>query len=236
LADTGIWGFDGNTIFELSGDIKNLFDPLDSEYIGSDFSSFSSFYDSYNFEYHLLAGSDEWVFDIHKKAWYRVDRGISKDLTCGFKVVDSNGKGSLYGGSSDGYLERLEYGTTFDGNALDYTFRNGDIPLSKSLVYETNLRHIKLTAIGKNTDTTDITVTHYGDTSTSGTTLSSSTGVPQTTTAKRLYQHNISCGNINAVLHSLKFNIATTLENVGFEPLMISYQFKVTRQDEVARR
>ena len=43
-----------------------------------------------------------------------------------------------------GYLERLEYGSDFDGQTMTYKFRTADKPLSKTMMNESQVRKTNL--------------------------------------------------------------------------------------------
>jgi len=63
-------------------------------------------------------------------------------------------------------MERLEYGTTFDGTTITNTVHTGDIPLG-GLSVETRLSEVRLITVAATSG--DVTLTHYSDTSTTGT-------------------------------------------------------------------
>ena len=231
----GVEFFDGNTLTSISGDISNFFDSSSPDYIDPtvydvslESGSFDENFDFYHWMFENASGKQEWVYALHYKKWFQINRGTGKALNCGFSVVDTDGNPYLYGGTSDGFLEHTENGTTFDGNPITYTFHTGDILLVKSAMYVTRLRHLKLMAKSKNVSTAKVTCTHYADTDSSPSTPLFPT-ISQKNT-KRVYQWKHSC-NIDAVLHSLKFTVTTNNEVSGFEPLMISGLMSVTRED-----
>jgi hypothetical protein len=230
----GIQAFDGNTILTVSDDIRNFFDSGMSEYIDPllyDTEAEAAFYDAVNTEYHWIFtnvnGEQEWVYDLKTHKWFQVDRGDGKYLTCGFRTGDSVGNNYVYGGTSDGFIELTEDGTTFDGNPITYTFWFGDILLAKTGDYVTKLRHMKIIAKAKNISTATVSVTHYGDTAITGTSFAA---ISQKDGFHRLYQARHSI-NENAVLHGLKYEVTTNNEVIGFEPLMVSGLFDVVRED-----
>lgn len=227
--------FDGNTIATISDDIENFFDPSKTEYIDPmiyDVSQESAGYDENNGEYHWIFtnidGKQEWIYNLADKKWSRFYRGTGKSLNCFFPVQDNQGTGYLYGGTTDGFVERLENGTTFDGNPIWYRFFLGDILLAKTAMYVTKLRHIKLTAKSKNVSAATITATYYPDAAITGTTL-----LPiqtQKDLTHRLYQAKWSIDQ-NAVFHGLCFDMTTTNEVIGMEPLLVSGLYEILRED-----
>jgi len=222
----GIQMFDGNSVTKISQDIDDMFDSGKSTYVGNDCSDFSGFFDQVKLEYHWVTTSREMVYHLMLKKWSEIDRGTGKDLQRAFPVMDSNGMQYVYAGTSDGFIQRLEYGTTFDGNAVVYTFRLGDIALSKSTMYESIIRHLKFIGVVKSSAQT-ITITWYGDGDTTGTTV---VAVSQVLSGKRIYQVSRSVA-LHAVFHSIKCSISTTTETIGSEPLVISGFMKPIRED-----
>ncbi|MDD5722708.1 MAG: hypothetical protein PHY29_03085 [Syntrophales bacterium] len=227
----GIVMFDANSVIPISDDIQNFFDPADPDYINvSIIDKFSSFWDDRNKEYHWLfaTGSSttlnkEWAYDLKRRKWYEVVRPVP--LQCGWNVQDALGNGYSYGGTTTGYIERLENGTTMDGSAITYSFRL----LGKrfaSAMYRTELRYIKLTGKTKSTSDQSVAMTHYADGDSTGTSL---TAIPQTGTGKRIYQV-VRSASLKAVEHSLEFSISTDDETIGFQPLMISGLYRVDKE------
>jgi hypothetical protein len=161
---------DGRAPIPISGDIKEYFDRTDSRCItASKIGDSIGFVDTANQEYHLLLASGtsattlntELVYDIARNKWYEIDR--SSDLQCGVSVRDTDGNGYTYGFLDSGYMERLEYGSDFDGTTITHTVHFGDIPLG-GLSTETRLSHVKLLTVAKTSG--NVTLTHYSDTGT----------------------------------------------------------------------
>jgi hypothetical protein len=229
----GIEIFDGNAVLPISEDIKCFFDPSDSRYINTAMlDKFSGVYDDKYFEYHWLfcTGTDtvinkEMVYDLRKKKWYEIQRGTRKQLISGWQVTDLLGYKYVYGGTSDGYIERLEYGTTFDGNSIVSTFRTGDMSLSQTLSYMTDLRHVALMAVSKNTTQNKVILNTYLDGSN---TADKSHSVSQGS-SNRIYMARRSL-NACAVLQSFECIATTNNEAIGFEPLMLSVLMRIDRE------
>ena len=229
----GIEFFDGNSIVEISDDISNLFDPASIDYIDPhiyDVANESSYYDEVNYDYHWMFvnvfGNREFAYSLKYKKWYEVQRGNGSVLSCGFYVLDLNGSIYNYGGTYTGYIERLNNGTTFDGNPITCSLWSGDVLLVKSGNYVTKLRNLKIFARSKNSDAL-VTVTHYADAENTGTELQT---ISQQNINNRLYQAKCPV-NMDAVLHGLRYSITTDDENSGFEPFLVSGLFIVVRED-----
>ena len=155
-------------------------------------------------------------------------------LQLGISVVDANGEKYSYGFIDTGFAERLEYGKTFDGQDMVFTFWSGDVPLA-GWFQEVGLRWIKLIAKTKNTTTNKAQLSIYGDcinnaivtfpmkisNTASRVTRDNSTSIGTST--------NLSC----YVFHSFKCSMTTNNEDVGFEPIGIALLYKEVRQDRV---
>lgn len=235
--------FDGNSITSVSEDIKNFFDPNSSDHMNFAHSNESvGFYDTQYKEYHWLFSSGtnttldrEFVFDVIKKEWFEIDRSTKK-LLYGFSVTNTYDNHMAYGISQDGYVERLESGTTFDGVPITYTLKTSDrmlpvgggSPISTS--YVTQIRYINLLMKTKSTTSESVTVSHFSD--------SSSTADTDSVT--------IACSNSgfrlagvrapqpvawDAISHALQLSITTNNETIGFEPIGITLLIKAIRQN-----
>lgn len=228
----GIHLFDGKTFYLISGDIENLWDVNASTKINpSMINKSSGFFDYKNNEYHFLCatGSNttlnkEYVYDFIRQKWYEVDRGTGKELQTGLLVKDTNGYSYNYGFIDTGYCERLEYGTSFDGAEIVSTVWFGDMILSDSLLGDSIIRLVKLGLVKKTTG--DITLTHYGDTSTTGTEISLSVESSNRCTFPGK-THNLG----NFISHSFKMSYTSSTESIGFEPLIFGLEYKLTGVD-----
>jgi hypothetical protein len=234
LASGGVMMFDGNTLNCISGDIGSYFDRYNSNAINTSYADISeAFYDPENNEYHLLCptGSSttintELVYDLTAQKWFTIDRGAGKALKCGFIV--SSPKGLIYNyGAINSYILRLEYGTTFDGNDIIHKFRLADVSLSGSMMLESELRKLKLTAVVKNTETSTVSCNYYVD---GNSTASALTPFSQANSTTRYYDL-VRSHSIKGIIHSPEFILVNNQENIGFEPLMVSGSFRVIRED-----
>jgi hypothetical protein len=235
LSASGVVMFDANSIINISSDISDRFDPSNANYINLAVSNlFTAFYDARKFEYHIMIATgssatlnEEWVYDLTRRKWYQIVRG-AKYLTCGFEVEDIIGNKFVYGGTDDGFLERLETGATFDGVAITSKFRLPDGTIDKSCMYVKEVRRVKLT--GKTSTTTaKITVRHYADGS-----MASSVpviaSIDQNVTGKRIFQASRSL-SVRGVFHSFEFEATVSDVQGGFNPLFVSGLYRVIRED-----
>lgn len=232
----GIVVFDNNTITEISGDISNYFtDMYDSsvtERINPTYIESSvGFYDPINMEYHwiFIAGDAlrrEFVYDLRQKKWYKIERGSSsKALISGNSFYDTKGNVYMYGFSYDGYIQRLEYGNTFDGNNIISYLRTADKVLEQSIIYETLISYIKIVGIDKST-ASSVVVTLYKDGESTGTVLKS---LSQNSSNSIFQWHDSP--NKKCIFYSIKLYISSNDSNCNMEPLAISVLRKTVRND-----
>jgi hypothetical protein len=215
---------DGRTPIDISNDIKDVFDKRSSTYIGSTVTS--AFWDHDNKEYHWLAGDRELVFSFVKQGWFEIDRTTGKYLKLGIEVQAVDGASYVYGFIDTGYAERLEYGNTFDGTAIPFTMHLGDMAIGGGNVsVETSPQYSALIAVAKTATTSTVAISHYGDGSS---TANETWSVTPTASGKRLTIDVKHQGLGRYIFHSWKFNISTTNETVGFEPLYFYVLYDVT--------
>ncbi|MFZ5989426.1 MAG: LamG domain-containing protein [Bacillota bacterium] len=233
----GIYIFDQNSIICISEDIRSFFDKVASVKLNtSKISDSFGFYDSEKNEYHWLfaTGSsttlnNEWVYDMNRGKWFEIARGTGRQIQAACPVEDTNGNHYSYGFIDTGYIERLEYGNTFDGTALDFEFQFGDFPLIDNIMYKTKMTRVKLISVAKTLTSANISIFHYGDASSTV----SQTAFTQTQ-QKSGYELILPVDKFNHheyTFHSLKFTVSTDNETFGFEPVMVGILGEVLRED-----
>lgn len=231
---SGIYMSDGRAPIPIHHDIKKYFDRNDASCINlTKIGDSIGFVDSVNQEYHWLFASGssttldkELVYDIKRNKWFDIDRGTGMDLQYGLSVEDTDGNQYTYGFIDTGYMERLEYGNTFDGNSIVSTFQLGDFaPLGLS--YATQLDHLKLISVIPTTATDDVTCTHYTDTSSTGTDYT----LDVSTTGYRLSKPAFDSKLQSEIYHSLKFTKTTDDEASGFKPIAVVATFHELSED-----
>ncbi len=240
-SDRGIEMFDGNALASISEDIEDFFDPTQANFINrSMVDQFYGFYDDVAYEYHWICSTGnsstlnrEMVYDLRRKKWFEIDRGTGKKLLCGFSAQDTRGNKYVYGGTADGHIERLEYGTAFDGNNIVHTLETGDIALSKSMMLESDVRYLKLAGVAKSITNATVGITIYRNTETAGITVPAQA---MTSPGARLFGvvpdgGLRSLGANTALTHRFKFVVSTNNEIIGFEPLVISGEFATVREE-----
>ncbi len=233
----GIYLCDGRSIVGIHSDIQDKFDMRNSNSVNSAKKNISkAFYDEMNQEYHWLCATgtsttlnEEWVYDIKRGKWYQVDRGSNRALSCGCIAYDTDGNTYNYAAGGDtGYVFRLEYGNKMDEADIDHTFEIGDLALNNgSLEVETIVRRIKLIMVAKTNTSNSVTVTHYGDSKTSGTSFTMS----PVKSGYRIADPNKGHSFGPHITHRFKFQISTNNETWGFEPLYLTLLYKPVRLD-----
>jgi hypothetical protein len=230
---------DGRTPVDISADIKDVFDKRSATYINNAVKS-SSFWDADNREYHWLYAdgtnttmNKEKVFSFAKMGWYEIDRTTGNNLQLGIEVQDTYGSNYVYGFIDTGYAERLEYGNTFDGTAIEHTLHFGDIAIhSGNVSVETSPQYTGMVMASKTSTTNTVAISHYGD----GATVANETwNASPINSGKRLALTVKHLTQGRFVFHSWKFVISTSNETVGFEPLYVYVLYDVkgdhTRDD-----
>jgi len=229
LSDSGLMVFDGVSMGTISDYFQNIFDPLDTNYINRTYidDSYGEF-DPVEQEYILtvpIGATPTWKeihYKLKQQAPFWVDRGTGKALRCVFPVEDSNGNKYLYGGTNDGFIERLEYGTTMDGNGITYTMWLSDIDFMANALRRKSVHAVQLIGKMKSTTAQTITATHYVDGILVGD--ATTTTISMSKAGYRIFRAYFPTGGrYVGVYHSTKFTITTTDENRGFEPLLVSY-------------
>jgi hypothetical protein len=230
----GVYFSDGRSPINIAKDIIDKFDKRLSTSINtSEIANSEATWDNDNKCYHWLWASgsstslnEEWVFDFTKMAWFEIERTTSKQLQLCIEVEDSSGNLYNYGFIDTGYMERLEYGNDFDGEDITHTLQFGDIALAEgSIATETTAEYSSLIAIAKTTTSANISLTHYGDGKSSGTSWTES---PQKSGHRIIYP--VEHKSLGAyVFHSYKLVIITNDEVIGFEPLYFYILYSTTR-------
>jgi hypothetical protein len=241
LSDGGVMLFDANTLTLVSRDIDDRFSRDNTYSMLRTLSNKSAaFFDANKGEYHLLipVGSsatylnEEDVYDVVRKKWFQIKRG-TKYLWCGFKVEDSYGNFYIFGGTGDGYIERLENGLTFDGVAITSKFRLPDSTLNQDWNSRKEIREIRLVGKSKTTTNTSITVSHYADgcdTATSG----AVTAISNTKSGHRFYKWMRSV-SLRGVTHSFEFSISSNASDTSygvFDPYFVTGLYKTIDYDK----
>jgi hypothetical protein len=225
VSSRGVEVFSGGSITQLSDDISDLFDPSRSTYLGAYLiSTITGFYDSLRSEYHMLIpGIFEYVLDMKRGKWFKVIRGV--ELYGGFPVADVNGYQYCYGYNGQGYVMRLENGTSFDGTAISHTLRTGDMALPEGSIMEySQIQWFMLIAKAKTITAQNIQMAYYNDTQAA---VYGSTTISPLRSGYRLINTIVQNQDIQTTFHGFDFVMTTNDETIGFEPLYLGIRYTV---------
>lgn len=234
VSSTGVVMWDGSTVFPIDGDVDDLFNPAKPTSLNfAKLSESFAWFDERRKEWHwCFAGHDsstvnkEMVFDLVRKKWFEIQRG-THPLCYGFSVTDSNKSKQVYGFTTDGKVELLESGQTFDGDAITSTVETGDIPLG-GWMHQTAMRKVKVLARAKNSTPNQLNMLYYGDCATAATATQT---YPMAATASTIIQPIRSVHWGNFTFHRFKLQLTTSNETTGFEPVGIGVFYKLIRED-----
>ena len=244
LHSNGVYMFDiEHGLNLISSDIADLFDQGNTGAINLEaISRATAFWNIFNGEYYYhmniptgtsTTNNAEIVFDFKRHKWFKLVRTPSgdtnKDLQGGTEIIAAQGQNFTYGIEDNGFLQRLNNGTDYDGNNIECEFRLADIAyMDGNTLRITKTRHVQLPQVAKTT-TNDITMTHFADGQTTGKTFILS---PRKT-GRRLAIPSMTQGiNLDpGVFHSLAAKLINASEVVPFEPLFLSVEFEEARDD-----
>jgi hypothetical protein len=165
----------------------------------------------------------ETVLDYKRNKWFTIER--PSPLQYGIEVKTTDGATYNYGFIDD-YMLRLEHTNAFDGTGIAQTVHFGDIALANnSVTTETSTSRHNLTTVAKENTTSNITITHYGDSSVTGNsyTMSPLKG------GYRIISDSEHQKFGSHIFHSWELTTTTDNETVGFEPLFFSCLYKADR-------
>lgn len=173
----------------------------------------------------------EFVFNLRNMKWTEFDRG-TKDLQFAIEVQSTDDNSYEYGFIDTGYMERLEYGSTMDGEAYSGTVHLGDIaPAEGSMVMLSQLIDHRIILKGQASSTQSVAITHYGDTSSTGTALTSVPCVPATGKRVVNYKEPQGCNLGNYTFHSVKY-VCPIDSNTVFEPIFIAHKYNIIGENK----
>jgi len=241
LSHAGPVIFDAGVLFPFRDKISVYFDPQDARCINFSYIEKSTgWVDSTKQEYNLLipSGSAQttnnvWlVFDLIRRRWFEKKPTAASNPypQASVRVVDTGGAQYNYGFRDNGYMMRLENGTTWDGADITQKVVTADQVPTGDMWDETQVRRVKLIAesVIEASTTTDITL--YKDGQAAGTALTALllTGANRHVRATQAVG-GMSCQGWS---YAFEFETATAAELKGAPLLGWGYTFKVLREDE----
>jgi hypothetical protein len=223
--------FDGSSIVPIGQDINDYWNPQHADYLSeSTWADAYGWYDPQYNEYHLVCNSIELVYNLQWKKWFKINRGNGNALQVGFVVKDTSGRNYTYGTVDDGVMYRLENGTDFDGVDITAYFETVDRPPhgespAGSIMNKYSIEFFKLIGATNSSEDTDVAVTHYADTKTSGTSLDA---VDMDVSGQRLY-HSHQAQFLEGTFHRFKCSVDLDNDNESFKPLAYAIGYKIAR-------
>lgn len=249
LSYSGPYTFDGMVLQPIPG-ISSYFNPAESKCINfKAIENSRAWYDSTYREYNLLIPSgtgqtenNVWlVYDMVRKKWFEKNVGYNANLypISGFPVQDEYGSRYIYAGRNDGYMMRLEDGTSWDSTAIDQTVETGDFFFSDNLFMATTIRNIKVIA-SRIDESHNLSLYHIADTADdgvyssfyntedfgwintpdftwgSGSVISMSLNLSNSSATIVKKTAHV---NLTGLLHRLKFTVSTSNTKKGFRPI-----------------
>lgn len=235
LSSDGIVAFDGNTVFRIDRDISNYFDKSKTECVNATYIADSfAWYDPMFHAYHIrfASGSQttpdtEFAFDVVRQKWGEVSR-TSQTTRGAFTVTDTSDNKYVYSVDNSGFMYRHEYGNSWNGTAIAYEFKTGDIFTPDSLTQE-SLRKFDLW-VQQKTGGGNVTVTYYGDGDNTGVVLGTMSVVNANSRyAKKVFSNG---ANVNASsCHAIKVAYSNaTSETAGFTPVRMGWLIEPKRE------
>lgn len=229
--------FDGAIIMPIFSRISNFFDSTKSECINFDaIENALGWVDSNYLEYNLVIPSgssqttpNKWLcFDLVRRRWFeKVPVGTNAYPGAAFRVTDDYGTEYIYGMFDDGYMRRLENGTTWDGEAIVQTVKTADMVPTGDIWDYTSVDFLKM-LIETISESATLTVTHYRDGSATSQSLQSLTSTGSNR-HKRKTQKLSAPGN--GYSHQFEFSVSTSSTEKGLPLLGWGFQYHITRED-----
>jgi hypothetical protein len=202
--------FDGKSVLSISDDIEDVFS---SSINSSMISQSESFFDEQN-NYHWCYASgastslnEEMVLDTELMRWYSIERGTGKYLQCGTSCVSTTGNKYAYGCLLTGYAERLNNGTDFDGTSIAHILQTAALFFGR-IDYETLVRDIRLICGSTNTTTNTISISYYGNES--STAVTKTLALTPQKTGRTIAIPGQQTGEDYFVFHKFKFSMTTS--------------------------
>jgi len=130
----------------------------------------------------------------------------------------------------DGYMRRIDNGTTWDGTAITNVVEPGELILTKDLWDVSLIRFFKMWNRRLTESGAKVTVSYYADTSTTAT-ASAVADISLTTgsTATKRMTRTVVSANIQAEVHRFKFSCVLSATTKGWKPFMWGVAYRLRR-------
>ncbi len=235
LSYTGPIVCDAGVLLPIEEKISCYFDKDDARCINFDaIANSRGWVDQDKLQYNLgiPSGSGQtsinvWLcLDLKKMRWFeKVPAGDDAYPQAAFRVADTNGTQYVYGLRDNGYMMRLENGTTWDGEEIAGLVASSDQLPTGDIWDVTKIRRLKM-LLGAIAENSSLVGTHYKNGKSSGTTLS-----PVAAVGSDRYVKDVQSLNLKAFSHKFEFSIATSNTVKGVPLLAWGYQYEVERED-----
>lgn len=248
--------FDGAVIYQIPG-LEIYFDPNSLDYLGqTSIRNFFGWFDQTYKEYNIVCGSFWVAYNLKLKRWFRKDVNTAEYPISAWPVRDTYGNELVYAGLDNGYMMRLENGTTWDEVGIIQRVQTGDFWPTKNMWDLTRLRRIKLVAKRILSANSTLSVVHYADCeeiAVTGVTWESNVTARWTDTStwwwsngNSLFSMDISGAssgyrervirstapvNLLAWTHALRFEVTTDDTEKGFQPIIWGVEYLKERRD-----
>ncbi len=159
---TGPIIFDGAVIYPVPG-LENYFDKNHDDYLGQTaIVDTIGFFDQDHGEYNIIIGSKWFAYNLRQKRWFSKSTGTAETPISAWPVRDTYGNQYVYAGLDNGFVMRLEYGTSWNGTGITQRVQTGDFWPTKNVWDVTEIRRIKL-AVRRIANPNGLQVVHYAN-------------------------------------------------------------------------
>lgn len=244
LHSSGVYTYDSQTINIISDDIADLFDQsatnaatnaINLTYIANSTGEFTVVDGEHYYHLCMPIGStattlnSEFVYDLKRRKWFTIDRTTGKYFQAITGVKSAAGNAYAYGSIDTGYIERMWNGDDFDGEAIHSAYQIGDIAINRNnMMVNSKILKVVHPMVAKSITPNTIKGTHYADTDTDGYKYELEPYAVNKRVA--IPTKGFSSKSSEGVFHSLKHEITTDEERIGFEPLYLGVKYRVLRE------
>ncbi len=167
------------------------------------------------------------VYNMTLKRWFqKVPSGSFYTYPqAGFRVADAVNKQYAIGCRNDGFLMRLEDGTTWDGDDIVQSVATGEFLPTESIFDLVRIKRVKLVCVAM-AEVQTMAIEHYADGATLPTTLA-----PVALSDDNRHVRKTQPVNLDAWTHKLRFTTHTNATAKGVRPLVWGYEDEILRDD-----
>lgn len=235
MSFSGVVVFDGAVIVPVDWQIRNFFDATRPESVNwAAVETAAGWVDPVYREYNLVipTGSstvpDRWLcLDLVRQRWFEKVPVVDSGNACpqaAFRVQDSDGTTYCYGMREDGYMLRLEHGTTWAGAPMTFKVRTADqVPAMWNMTQLEQLMVI-LTPVAE--ADASVSITHYRNGEASGQALAA---IAPSGSHRHMLDVQAASRGGKAWSHALEFEATTDATEKGVPLLGWGYIYSEDR-------